>query len=1241
MARTHFDGFEVTSAGISGTDNTVIELNGEGALQLPADLDFASTDILRDGQDLILRDGDGTSVTINNYFNADPAPALLSSTGHQSLSPQLVQSFVQHDGDIQIANASTFVNDSTPIGEISEVVGDAKIIRTDGTQETATLGAPIFEGDIVETEGDGAVNMVFIDESSFAVSENARIAIDEFVFDTSTEAGKQDFSILRGVFMYTSGLIGRENPDAVDIDTPVGSIGIRGTIIGGKINPSDESQITVIEGAIVVRNAGGELLLSVQFDTVKLSGFDAPMSHVGALRVQDVANDYGAVKDVSATLFSTFNDQMQEQGPSNGLDEKSSEGEQPSEEQSSQSDDLIQEDATQDTNSPNTELKSKQDLNTKSDDNDRDTNAESRSSDTLAHVNEQHHFIQKIDEINNLSLEFKSGGHVHENAAAGTVVGQVSPATGIAYGIKYALVNDMNGLFVIDSDTGVITLNQSAPDYDTIGNPVLDLQIQVVRTDTGTARVIDMPVHLQDVNEAATITYGATNTLSESNDGLAADVVIQDISVVDPDINPAFTSMAFSVTDNRFAVRIINGEYKLVAVQGAKFDFEQEQSVSLSIKPSDGTNFYDAQQVTVHIGDLNDETPTDIDITNTTVAENNAGAIVGALTAVDPDVNDTHNYTIVEDPSGLFEIVDNKLQLKSGVSADYESQQSHDIVIKVTDANGLEYQKTFTVNVTDANDKAVFTNGITQQITETPNNIPLANDKVVHTIHMTDPDNNPDFRQHTFTVSDERFYVRWNDTASHYELVAKAGTILDYETEPSINMTITANDNVNVYDPHSITVKLYDLNENPTGITLDNDSIDENAEGILVGKLTTTDPDADPTFTYTIENADSNTIFEIVNDELRVKDGYSADYEAKQSHIVRIRVEDQGGLTYTKDFTIYVNDVNETPVIELDLADRFDLVSNVQGILPIGERGAVVGKINIADPEGKAFDVSDFSLDNDKGKYFEIISENGDFFLKLKDQYSFKLNAPTPNIFDHNVDDFIQSEILNLNQKWDVTVFLNDDASTQGSMTIGITLGDPNKTFVLEDRGQLLDLDPFMKGAIVLGGDGDDIIRIQNEDFKLIRGGKGFDKLILDGSLGGDDDLFNFVKLMSNTSANSADLRSIEEIVVSEASNDIQNTLRMSMEDVLNLLRTSDNGELKITAAEISKFSDRAKIEFVHEGSQTSLLEYDQDGIDGSDFEKQSDTFHDSNGHQYHVFTHDLGTILLDVNLMNGETGGA
>ena len=82
----------------------------------------------------------------------------------------------------------------------------------------------------------------------------------------------QDFSVLKGVFVFTSGLIGREDPDDVNIDTPSGSIGIRGTIIAGDTN---SGEITVVEGAIVLRDfAGNEMTLADFSAAAQLSCLD-------------------------------------------------------------------------------------------------------------------------------------------------------------------------------------------------------------------------------------------------------------------------------------------------------------------------------------------------------------------------------------------------------------------------------------------------------------------------------------------------------------------------------------------------------------------------------------------------------------------------------------------------------------------------------------------------------------------------------------------------------------------------------------------------------------------------------------------------------------------------------------------------------------------------------------------------------------------------------------------------------
>jgi len=209
------------------------------------------------------------------------------------------------------------MDDVSPIGSIEEISGGATVTRIDGSVEDLTLGSPIYENDIIDTAMDGAVNIVFIDETSMAVSEGARLSIDDYNFDSETENGTTNFSILKGIFVYTSGLIGRDDPDDVSIDTPVGSIGIRGTIIAGKIQPGGDSEITVMEGAIVVKNGTMETTLSEQYESVRLSGFNDNMQDLGVKNASDVSKPYGSVSDVVPKLFSSINDNAKEEQKNN------------------------------------------------------------------------------------------------------------------------------------------------------------------------------------------------------------------------------------------------------------------------------------------------------------------------------------------------------------------------------------------------------------------------------------------------------------------------------------------------------------------------------------------------------------------------------------------------------------------------------------------------------------------------------------------------------------------------------------------------------------------------------------------------------------------------------------------------------------------------------------------------------------------------------------------------------------
>jgi|GEM_PF-1097129 len=283
---------------------TVIQAEGQSHIALPAGDFLSHGDILRDGQDLVLQASDGREVVIENYFGSETSPTLTTPHGSQ-LTPELVQSFVKSQ-TVELA-ANETGNDASGVGIIKEVSGDATVTRADGTSEKATLGMAVHQGDIIETTTDGAVNIVFLDESTFAISSNARMAIDEYVFDPATQAGETNVSILRGMFVFTSGLIGRDDPDDVQIDTPVGSIGIRGTTIAGHINPNGESQITVVEGAIVIKNGNTAVTLADQYETVKLTGFDAPIQMVGTLNSDQMKGDYGVIGTVAPAFMNTLN----------------------------------------------------------------------------------------------------------------------------------------------------------------------------------------------------------------------------------------------------------------------------------------------------------------------------------------------------------------------------------------------------------------------------------------------------------------------------------------------------------------------------------------------------------------------------------------------------------------------------------------------------------------------------------------------------------------------------------------------------------------------------------------------------------------------------------------------------------------------------------------------------------------------------------------------------------------------
>lgn len=137
---------------------------------------------------------------------------------------------------------------------------------TAGTTSDLAPGSQVFVGDEISTGPDARLLIVFDDESTLTMGENARVTIDQYVYAPGGSSS-QALVIAVGVFRFVSGQISDASPDDVAISTPVATIGIRGTVfLGGELTvgmPAGESHygFQINEGAIEVISPGGSVLL--------------------------------------------------------------------------------------------------------------------------------------------------------------------------------------------------------------------------------------------------------------------------------------------------------------------------------------------------------------------------------------------------------------------------------------------------------------------------------------------------------------------------------------------------------------------------------------------------------------------------------------------------------------------------------------------------------------------------------------------------------------------------------------------------------------------------------------------------------------------------------------------------------------------------------------------------------------------------------------------------------------------
>jgi hypothetical protein len=121
------------------------------------------------------------------------------------------------------------------IGVVRNSAGAATVHRG-GQVLPAAVGMKLHEGDALGTGLDGSMGIIFRDNSTLSLGPDSSLVIRSFFF--SPAEGKLGLwvRISRGTMAYLSGLIGKLAPASARFETPVASIGIRGTRFAVKVD---------------------------------------------------------------------------------------------------------------------------------------------------------------------------------------------------------------------------------------------------------------------------------------------------------------------------------------------------------------------------------------------------------------------------------------------------------------------------------------------------------------------------------------------------------------------------------------------------------------------------------------------------------------------------------------------------------------------------------------------------------------------------------------------------------------------------------------------------------------------------------------------------------------------------------------------------------------------------------------------------------------------------------------------
>ena len=240
---------------------------------------------------------------------------------------------------------------AAPIGNITEQLNSVPSIQRQNQTFQAPKGTAVEMMDSIKTT-QGKLAIVFDDKTRVQITENSRLVIDDFVYDSSKGSGSLSMKVAMGTVRYASGQIAKNSPQAVSISTPTASISVRGTDFTATVDELGRSTIILLPscptnyrdverdcktGSIFVDTDEGRVILNQPFQATTVESRGSPPSKPVILRLTEdaignmlILSPPKELKDTGSTTKTEMRgvldvDFLREVGLNNALDKQEKE----------------------------------------------------------------------------------------------------------------------------------------------------------------------------------------------------------------------------------------------------------------------------------------------------------------------------------------------------------------------------------------------------------------------------------------------------------------------------------------------------------------------------------------------------------------------------------------------------------------------------------------------------------------------------------------------------------------------------------------------------------------------------------------------------------------------------------------------------------------------------------------------------------------------------------------------------